>query len=102
AAAGRRVARRSFGRSLGGAATSRASEAPRAKQATAIQSFTWPSPARQSEPAPQPPASVMPTPKSNPPASEPSPAAGNTPPLLSLRAVNFKVLKAHLHPATAT
>src|SRR6266540_1054120 len=38
--------------------TSRVSEAPSANVATAIQSLTWPSPIRQIEPAPQPPAST--------------------------------------------
>src|SRR5437764_1418986 len=57
---------------------SRAAEAPRAKHATAAQSFTCPSPARQIEPAPQPPARVMPMPNSVPPRSPPTPAAANT------------------------
>src|SRR5207244_1473339 len=68
-----------------------ASQPPRAKQAIAAQSFTWPSPPRQTEPAPQPPASVIPTPNARPPASAPAPAAGKTHSLLSLRSVNLRI-----------
>ncbi|PYN53415.1 MAG: hypothetical protein DMD94_18715 [Candidatus Rokuibacteriota bacterium] len=88
---GRKTAAPSFWRRPVWAATSRARDAPTAKHATAAQSFTWPSPARQREPAPQPPASVIPTPKASPPASEPRPAAGNTHSPLSLRSVNFRM-----------
>ena len=70
------------------------SEAPSAKQPTsAAQSLTCPSPARQIEPAPQPPASVIPMPKSVPPASAPMPAPGNTQSPLSLRSTNFRIAK---------
>src|SRR4029453_3895550 len=71
-------------------AARRPSEAPSAKHETATQSFTCPSPARQSEPAPQPPASVIPMPKASPPASAQTPPARKTPPLLSLWSVAFK------------
>ena len=43
------------------------------------QSFTWPSPARQSEPAPQPPASVIPTPKAQPARERADPGARKHP-----------------------
>ena len=72
---------------------SRAAEAPRAKHTTAAQSFTCPSPARQIEPAPQPPARVMPMPNSVPPRSPPTPAAANTQSPLSLRSVNLRIAK---------
>src|SRR3989475_55185 len=74
-----------------GAATRRASDPPRAKHAIAAQSFTCPSPARQIEPAPHPPASVIPTPNTRPPPSAPAPAAGKTHSLLSLRSVNLRI-----------
>ena len=100
--AGKKIAAPSFCRSPVWAAPSRASDTPTAKHATAAQSFTWPSPARQSEPAPQPPASVIPTPKARPPASEPNPAAGNTHSLLSLRSVNFKIAKPSVDTTSAS
>src|SRR2546428_1574256 len=99
---GRKTAAPSFCRSPVCAAPSRSIEAPNAKHATATQSFTCPSPARQREPAPQPPASVIPTPNARPPASEPNPAAGNTHSVLSLRPVNFKMAKPSIDPTSAS
>ncbi len=43
----------------------------------------------------------MPTPKASPPASEPTPAAGNTHSLLSLRSVNFKIAKPSVETTSA-
>src|SRR3989441_866166 len=68
---GRNTAAPSSFRIAVGAATRRASDPPRAKHAIAAQSFTCPSPARQIEPAPHPPASVIPTPNTRPPPSAP-------------------------------
>src|SRR5262249_58800608 len=65
--AGKNTAAPSFPRSPVWLAARRTSAAPSAEHATATQSFTCPSPARQREPAPQPPASVMPMPKASPP-----------------------------------
>src|SRR3989454_4929999 len=99
---GRKTAAPSFWRRPVCAATSRVRDAPAAKHATAAQSFTWPSPARHREPAPQPPASVIPTPKASPPASQPSPAAGNTHSLLSFRSPNFKIAKPSVDTTSAS
>src|SRR5499427_10416454 len=60
-------------------------EPPTAKKATATHSFTCPSPARQIEPAPQPPASTIPKPKSRPPIRPPAQKPAKTQSVASFR-----------------
>src|SRR2546425_2075043 len=80
----------------------RVNDAARAKPAIAIQSFSWPSRARQIDPAPHPPASVMPIPKRRPPTSAPAPALGNTHSDLSLRSVNLRIAKPSVQTINAS
>src|SRR5688572_862163 len=68
-------------------------DAPTAKKSTATQSLQWPSPARQIEPAPQPPASTMPAPKRIPPNSAPSQNDGKTHSVASFKSVAFRIVK---------
>jgi hypothetical protein len=77
-------------------------EAPTAKKKTATQSFTCPSPARQIEPAPQPPAIAMPAPKRLPPSRAPSQKDGNTQSVESFKSVALRIEKPIMLSVSAT
>src|SRR3989338_4158639 len=71
----------------------RIAEAPMAKKITATQSLMWPSPALQIEPAPQPPAITIPTPKRLPPRRAPSQKEGKTHSVESFKSVALRIEK---------
>src|SRR5262245_57762745 len=68
-------------------------DAPREKKKTANHSLMCPSPARQIDPAPQPPAITMPMPKSVPPNRAPDQNEGNTHSLASFKSVALRIEK---------